>query len=339
LPRILGLVTVILFSLIFFAWLFNKKDEPSSQVMEETENPIELSFALPERAVEPTVAEIPEPPKPTPPVVQEAPVDPQPIKTPADGLPDADRIEELFSTSGPKLPFIKTITYNSKVSWLRGRPAWIVDYANHYKTSRHFIARSLHGTNDYEKQDVNNGDRFNIYDPDVDLSFQLIVDISRCKMWLYANDKTNKERTLLKVYDVSLGRSDRSSPSGLLTPLGTYTLGNNIAIYKPGMNDFYKGKKTEMIRVFGTRWVPFATEVKDTTAPAKGLGIHGVPWVADGTTEQLHEDLSSLGHYDSDGCVRCADKDIKEIYAIIVTKPTTIQIVQDYSKVDLGVAR
>lgn len=344
-PRILIFVTVVIFGFIFGAALFNKKEksqENSSRATEvvvgDSETPIEI-------IVKPTPTPTPPPPpepkkvepvkvetKETPRVEKNISVDP--IKS-LDGLPAADRIDELFSTSGPKLPFIKTITYQSRVAWLRGRPAWIVDYASHYKTSRHFIARSLHGKRDYEKQDVSNGDRFNIFDPDVDLSFHLVVDLSRSKMWLYAVDKTHRENTLLKVYDVGLGRQDPSSPSGLLTPLGTYTLGNNIAVYKPNSNDIHKGKKIEMIRVFGTRWIPFGSEVKDTTAPAKGFGIHGVPWVADNSSEQLHEDISSLGKYESDGCIRLAKEDIEEIYAIIVTKPATIQMVSGFSETSL----
>lgn len=339
LPRILAIVTVIIFGLILVAALTNKRGNSSDisliEVVEESDKPIEIPLT-------PTPTPPPPPEKPQqlpqenntlpPPPPTETKVS---VNSSVDGLPQADRIEELFSTSGPKLPFIKTITYQSRVSWLRGRPAWIVDYASHYKTSRHFIARSLHGVPNYEKQDVSNGDRFNIFDPDVDLSFHLVVDISRCKMWLYAVDKTNKENTLLKVYNASLGRKDPSSPSGILTPLGTYTLGNTIAIYKPNAMDIHKGKKTEMIRIFGTRWIPFGTEVKDTTAPAKGFGIHGVPWVNDASTGQLHEDLSSIGNYDSDGCVRFAAADIEEIYAIIVTKPSTIQIVADFSQAEV----
>ena len=48
-----------------------------------------------------------------------------------------------------------------------------------------------------------------------------------------------------------------------------------------------------MIRVFGTRWIPFEEELDDTTASAKGLGIHGVPWTEDSAHNLLPEILPS----------------------------------------------
>ena len=78
-------------------------------------------------------------------------------------LPDADRIAEFFNKREPRLPIVQTITYKSRVSWQKGRPAWVSDYSSHYKTSRHFIARSLNGGREYEKQEVKNGDRFNVF--------------------------------------------------------------------------------------------------------------------------------------------------------------------------------
>ena len=81
----------------------------------------------------------------------------QPIKpTPArhdntikDTFPEADRMAQLFRTKGEKLPIVETVSYTSRVDWLKGRPAWIADYAAHFATSRHFIARSLNGKADY----------------------------------------------------------------------------------------------------------------------------------------------------------------------------------------------
>ena len=102
---------------------------------------------------------------------------------------------------------------------------------------------------------------------------------------------------------MGLGRVDPSRQSGLLTPLGKYSLGDKIAIYKPKMTGFHNGQKVEMMRIFGTRWIPFAKEVADTTQPAKGFGIHGVPWKMNEKAQGV-EDKSSLGKYQSDGCIR-----------------------------------
>ena len=84
-----------------------------------------------------------------------------------------------------------------------------------------------------------------------------------------------------------------------------------------------------MIKVFGTRWIPFEKEIESCTAPAAGIGLHGVPWVPNSQGE-LVEDSSSLGKYESDGCVRLATQDIEEIFAIIITRPTTIELVKDF---------
>ncbi len=216
------------------------------------------------------------------------------------------------------------------MAWQKGRPAWLSDYAAHYETSRHFIARSLNGKVDYNKQDLAEGDKFNVYRKDANITFNLIVDLNSCRLWLYCIDTDKQIRYLIKTYRVGVGRPDVARTSGLLTPLGTYGLGEKIAIYKPKMQGFHNGKKVEMLRIFGTRWIPFEKEVKGCTAPAKGLGIHGVPWSTTAKGE-LVEDLDSIGKYESDGCIRLATKDIEEIFAIIITKPATIELVTEYN--------
>lgn len=250
-------------------------------------------------------------------------------------LPEADRIEELFNKVDPKLPIVETIIYKSRVPWQKGRPAWLSDYASHYETSRHFIARSLHSKPDYFKQNVAEGDRFNVFRKDKNFHFQLVIDTSRCKLWFYYRDLDTKENVLLKVYSVSLGRKNEDKASGLLTPLGKYTVGNRVAIYKPKIFGYHKGQKTEMIRIFGTRWIPFDKELAGCTESAKGFGLHGVPWKETGNT--LIEDLSSIGKYESDGCIRLSTKDIEEIFSIIITKPAIIELVKDFRLSDIFV--
>lgn len=249
-------------------------------------------------------------------------------------LPYADRIENFFRKVEPKFPIVETITYKSKVPWLQGRPAWVSDYASYYKTSRHFIARSLNGKNNYFKQDVALGDRFNVFRKDKEVEFYLLVDISRAKMWFYYYDKAEFQRHLVKVYDVGLGRVDSTQPSGLLTPLGHFTLGEKIAIYKPKQMGWFNNDKVEMIRVFGTRWIPFECEVEGCTAPAKGFGIHGAPW-SDNDRGELVEDISCIGKYESDGCVKLKSDDMEELFSIIITKPTHILLVKDFFDADL----
>lgn len=310
--RIFVIVTIVIFTLIgLAAWM--KDSEPAKpQVKKE---PIEISMGPVEVKANPAPQ-----PKPVQKVTRES-VD----------LPNADRVDKLFSTSGSNLPFVQSIEYQSRVPWQKGRPAWISDYARHYKTSRHFIARSLNGGPNYFEQNIRNGDLINIYHPDQDTEFHLVVDNSRCKMWLYAYEKGSDQNWLLKRYDVTLGEKNENKASGLLTPLGNYTLGDRIAIYTPGIEGYYKGKKAEMIQVFGTRWIPFEKALPGATAPAKSFGIHGVPWEIDPATGELKEDTSSIGEYESDGCIRMRTDDIEELFAILVRRPkVTIHLVTDF---------
>ena len=243
---------------------------------------------------------------------------------------EIDRIPLFFALDATKLPIVETISYTSRVPWLKGRPAWISDYANHYSTSRHFIARSLNKKIDYLTQKVSPGDRFNVFKLGLNLQFHLVLDLSKCRMWFYYLNLDTNERVLLKVYRVGVGRVDAKSPSKSLTPLGTYQLGERIAIYKPGVLGFFQNHKTEMIRIFGTRWIPF-----DKGSGTHGLGIHGAPWVSDPASGELVEDRSTIGKYDSDGCIRLLSSDIEELFAIIITKNTILEIVNEFKDATL----
>lgn len=326
-PKLLGIIAVLLFGIIGIAVLF-KGDKNTSIAVDSTVGaPLEIELdqelrmvSSPEPASQPIAA-----------IATATASEAQTLQPRAAdaSLPEADRIEELFNKSDPKLPIVETITYKSRVSWQKGRPAWLSDYATHYSTSRHFIARSLNGGADYFKQNIAEGDRFNVFRQGKKISFHLLIDTSRSKMWFYYVDGDTKEKVLLKTYAVGLGRIDSSKPSGMLTPLGKYSLGNKIAIYKPKVSGIYDGKKIEMVRVFGSRWLPFEKEIGECTAPAAGFGIHGVPWTPNDKGE-LVENLGSLGKYESDGCIRLATRDIEELYAIVITKPTVVELVKDF---------
>ena len=132
---------------------------------------------------------------------------------------------------------------------------------------------------------------------------------------------------------MGLGRIDHHQPSGTLTPLGRYKLGSRVAIYKPGMQGHYQDQTVEMIRVFGTRWIPLERE--DRTASIKGYGLQGAPWVVDLSSGKLTENRSVIGAYDSDGCVRLDEEGINELFSIVLTKPTFIEIVKDFHEAKL----
>lgn len=271
-------------------------------------------------------------PEPKPEPIQEIALgtsqNPIPIQVaPQPKVPDVDRIYQLFAIDS-ELPIVETVSFTSRVPWLKDRPAWIADYASHYQTSRHFIARSLNKKADYFTQKVHPGDRFNVFKPGKDIKFNLVVSLANSRLWFYYVD--GKEKVLLKTYRVGLGKKDARHASGYLTPVGKYSLGEKIAIYKPGVTGFFQDEKVELIRIFGTRWLPFDKEVEGCSEPAKGLGIHGLPWIA-ATDGNLIEDRSKIGAYDSDGCIRMASEDIEEIFSIVITKPTTVEIVKEHN--------
>lgn len=250
--------------------------------------------------------------------------------TSSEDFPQIDRIFQLFTLGTSKFPIVETVTYCSTVSWLKGRPAWLADYATHYNTSRHFIARSLNGKSDYFSQKVVEGSRFNVFRTDKRIHFYLLVDISRCKMGFYYVDLDTNERILIKTYSVGLGKAQPQSPSGSLTPLGRYSLGNRIAVYTPGVEGYYQDQKVEMVSIFGTRWIPFDQEIERVSAPAKGYGLQGIAWHLDKQSGKYVENRQAIGAYESNGCIQLATEDIEEIFAIVISKPTYIEIVKDF---------
>jgi hypothetical protein len=343
LPKLLMLATAILFTFLGIAILFKKEKQPLA-ITPISQNPIEIN--LEPNPVKPGQQGSGAATKSSPliPVVskeysleKKIEIDQKKFandeKTESE-MPSIDLVERFFNKDDNKFPIVETITYRSRVPWQKGRPAWLSDYANHYSTSRHFIARSLNGKTDYLKQDVAEGDRFNVFRKDKNMSFYLLVDVSLSQMRFYYIDLDTKQRVLVKCYRVGLGRNDINKPSGLLTPFGKYSLGNKIAIYKPKIMDYHNGQKVEMLKVFGTRWIPFEKEISGTTAPAKGFGIHGVPWMLNGKGE-LEEDRDSIGKRLGDGCIRLLTADVEELFAIIITKPAIIEIVKDFKSAHL----
>lgn len=287
------------------AWMKKNKEEPISHVAENTIVP----EVKPPEAVE----------------------EEQPLQE--ESNVEVDRIDRLFTLDSSKLPIVDTIIYSSRVPWMSGRPAWITDYASHYHTSRHFIARSLNQKIDYMKQDVKPGDRFNVLAKEKQVEFYLVIDLSKAMMKFYYYDVGSNERVFLKSYKVGLGRKDDKRTSGYLTPKGKYKLGSKVAVYRPGVMGYFKNQKYEMIRIFGTRWIPFEEEIEGCSESARGYGLHGSPWKMQ--KNNLVEERDHIGKYDSDGCIRLNSEDIEEIFAIVITKPTYIQIAQSFSDVEL----
>ncbi len=252
--------------------------------------------------------------------------------TSTDLLPDVDRIDLLFQKNSP-LPICETIRYKARVPWKFGKPAWLIDYATHYNTPVDFIVRSVNGRADYTSKTINDGQEFSVLRNDKEFYFLLVIDLPRCKMWFYYVDPEEQERYLLKTYRVGLGRLDSERASGSLTPLGEYKLGSRVAVFKPKMMGMHKHKRVELMQVFGTRWIPFESEVEGCTEPAKGYGIHGTPY--DEEQGVLVRNDSSIGRYESDGCIRLRTQDIEELFAVISTREAYVNIVNDFTQAKL----
>lgn len=323
-PKILSYSAIVLFVAIGVAAFFKSepKNTPAPVAIQEISSPHSNNHSLPltETPVVTVVKKVEEPPLPA--IIAD--------QRPKNDFPSIDRMFQLFTIGPSKLPIVETIEYTSTVEWLQGRLAWVADYASHFGTSRHFIARSLNGKPDYFSQKVYEGSKFNVFRKDKNIQFYLLVDVSRLKMGFYYVDLGTNERVLLKTYSIGLGRLDPSKPSGTLTPLGRYSLGNKVAIYQPGVVSAVQDKKVEMVRVFGTRWIPFDQEVERVTSSARGYGIYGAPWIEEPKTGRLVENLNVIGKYDTDGGIRMASEDLEELYAIVITKPTFVEIVTDF---------
>jgi len=329
LPRIFILVALILLGSIGLLALNKKKTRANSAPVQQERaastkvfegQPIEIDL----KQLNPQAAVLS--PVKTEQVAESAPI------LSAEPMPpfqEIDNTKFLFQKNSP-LSMVQTVRYKSQVAWKPGKAAWLADYASHYQTPVDFIARSLNGRLDYTVPQISQGAEFNVLRTDKNFSFYMVIDLSHCNLSLYVLDPDDETRFLLKNYRVGLGRLDASRKSGSLTPLGTYTLGNRVAVFKPKMMGTHKMKRVELIRVFGTRWIPFEKEVENCTEPAKGFGIHGTPWAYNEAEQALVDNDSSIGGYESDGCIRLRSRDIEELYSIVSTRGATLQIVRDF---------
>jgi hypothetical protein len=231
---------------------------------------------------------------------------------------ETDGLSMLFC-KGSNCPIVETVSYKSRVPWKQHRPAWLIDYA--------------HGNCDDVPKSVSEGAQFNVYRNDLEFRFHLVVSLSSCKMRLYYVIPQEKRVVFLHSYQVCVGRKNSSKASGCLTPLGLYQLGQRVGVYHPRMMGLHKGKKVEMIQVFGAYWIPFEQEVEGCSEPARGFGIHGTPIRRnDEAGGRLEEDNSSIGHCESDGCIRLSGPDIKELFSVISTRKTYVEIVPSFQQ-------
>lgn len=241
--------------------------------------------------------------------------------------PEEGTLETLF-IKGSTCPIVETVTYRSHVPWKKRSLAWLVDYSVRYKTPLDFIYRSLNNGKGYDPVSVSEGMQFTVLKNDIDFRFHLVVALSSCRLRLYYVIPQEKRVVFLKSYQVCLGKQDSSRASGSLTPLGIYSLGDRIAVFRPNMMGMYKGKKVELMQVFGSYWMPFEKGIVGCSEPAKGYGIHGTPYLRQ--NGELQENNSSIGHFESDGCIRLCCKDIQELFSIVSLHKTYVEIVPSF---------
>jgi lipoprotein-anchoring transpeptidase ErfK/SrfK len=333
LPKLFLAVSVSLFVLIGVLSVVKQSHRNNS--VESTEPVIRQdvdltllarSHEIQQSPVGPIQTDLPSPTAPTP---QSLPVEERPVVIEHDAEPES--LSALF-VKNSSCPIVETIVYKSHVPWKRNRQAWLIDYANYYKTPLDFLYRCLNNKADYTPRDVAEGVQFNVYRRNLDFRFHAIVSLSSCRLRLYYVIPGERRVVFLKSYQVCVGRKDASRASGFLTPLGTYQLGSRVAVFRPRMMGMHKNKKVEMIQVFGTHWIPFEREISGCTEPAKGFGIHGTPIHHNEQTGQLEEDTSSIGQSESDGCIRVANKDMHELFSIVSTRTTYVEIVPSFQQ-------
>ena len=244
-------------------------------------------------------------------------------------LPDIDRLYQLFVPGPKQFPIVETITYQSQVPWVKGRLAWIEDYSMHYATPLHFIIHSLHGNN-YENHKVMAGSRFNVLKKNKKIEFLLVADLTMCKMGFYYVDLDSSERVLLKTYAIAVGKE--TSEKSSLTPVGQFSLGSKVALYKPGIKGFFQDKQVDMVEVFGTRWIPFI----DAKGNSTGLGLQGVGWEVDKESGIWREKSGYVGKASTEGCIWMHQEDIEALFAIIAGgRPARIEIVSHFKDAKL----
>jgi hypothetical protein len=258
-------------------------------------------------------------------VVAEAPLESKPVVIEHD--PEEEGNVDALFMKGSSCPIVETIAYSSRVSWKK-RAAWLVDYSQRYKTPLDFIYRSLNGGRGYTPVAVSEGMQFTVLRKDLDFRFHLVVALSSCRLRLYYVIPGERRVVFLKSYPVCLGKKDASRASGSLTPVGVYSLGDRVAIFRPNMMGMHKGKKVELMQVFGSYWMPFEKGITGCSEPAKGYGIHGTPFSRE--DGDLQENNTSIGHFESDGCIRLCGKDIQELFSIISSHKTFVEIVPSF---------
>ena len=240
-----------------------------------------------------------------------------------------NRTNRLYDQGHRKLPFMKTISYTHNVHWMPGRSALLSDYAKYYKLSKQFLTRSLNsGQLSESHRKISQGDSFNVIDENRKIEFNLVCDLSRRYLHLYAVDHDLGERYLLRVYKVAVGHVDPLQSSGSATPTGTYKLSRRVGVFKPGEIKKIRGRTLELVQLYGTRYIPFGRK-------GQHCAIQGNPWQITADAEELVEVRNGIGEYSTEGNIQMNVEDVEELFSIVTCRPTTIQIVKTFREAKL----
>ena len=132
--------------------------------------------------------------------------------------------------------------------------------------------------------------------------FHIVIERATCRIFLMDREG------IFKIYNTGLGKV------GNETTLGKYKIGNkevDPVWHKPGSEPIPPGHPENEL---GTRWLPMVPEEEGLP---RDLGIHGT----------IQPD--SIGTYSSKGCPRMLNREVEELYDLIV-RSTPVQVVETF---------
>ena len=212
LPKIFLTISISLFALIGVLALSKRGSAPTL-----TERP----SPIPQQEVQLSLLTPPKETKPAPqPRADPLPLPPQSAEERAVVIEhdtEAEGLSALFAKNS-SCPIVETVVYKSHVPWKTRRPAWLIDYAQHYKTPLDFIYGSLNGNGDLSPKNISDGTAIRVLKKDLSFRFHIVISLSSCRLRLYYVIPKERRVVFLKSYQAGLGRKDASKKSGHLTP-------------------------------------------------------------------------------------------------------------------------
>lgn len=155
--------------------------------------------------------------------------------------------------------------------------------ARRFGTTTELIQR---GNNIRDPNRIRIGDRLLIFSGD----FEIVANKTRRDMVVYLNGE------FFKRYQIGTGEHGK-------TPVGTFVIRDKIKEPSWWPSDGREVPFGDPDNVLGTRWL--AIQATGDTPRVRGYGIHGT-W-----------EPESIGHEESDGCIRMHNEEVEELYVYI----------------------